>query len=134
MKTVFVDTSGFYALLAATDPAHAKVAAAFLQAERENWNLLTTNYVVHESWAIIQNRLGWKALEAFLDVALPLCEVEHVGEAMFALGTARCRQARHRKLSLCDCISFEFIRLRRIGWAIAQDEHFVKEGVMFPTP
>ena len=132
MKTVFVDTSGFYALLDATDPAHKKIAAAFLQAEKEGWRLVTTNYVVHESWAIIQHRLGWKALDAFLDVVLPACEVEYAAEALFALGAVRCRQARQRKLSLSDCISLEFVRQKRIMFAIAEDEHFRREGLTLP--
>ncbi|MGW8255933.1 MAG: type II toxin-antitoxin system VapC family toxin [Thermoguttaceae bacterium] len=132
MKTVFVDTSGFYALLDAADSAHKKIAAAFLQAEKENWQLITTNYVVHETWAIIQHRLGWKALEAFLDVVLPSCEIQYVTESLFALGAVRCRQARQRKLSLADCISLEFIRQKRIGFVIAEDRHFWKEGLKLP--
>jgi hypothetical protein len=36
---------------------------------------LTTNYVVHETWALVQHRLGWNAVEDFLDVMLPLCRV-----------------------------------------------------------
>jgi uncharacterized protein len=94
--------------------------------------LVTTNYVVHESWAIIQHRLGWKALEAFLDVVLPFCEVHYVAEPLFTLGAVRCRQARQRKLSLSDCISFEFIRQKRIAFAIAEDRDFWKEGLLFP--
>jgi predicted nucleic acid-binding protein len=34
MKTVFVDTSAFYALLDSTDPVHEKIAAAFMQAAK----------------------------------------------------------------------------------------------------
>ena len=132
MKTVFVDTSGFYALLDPTDAAHEKIAAAFIQAEKDGWRLITTNYVVHESWAIIQHRLGWKALEAFLDVVLPPCEIEYVAESLFTIGAVRCRQARQRKLSLSDCISLEFIRQKRIVFAIAEDQHFWKEGLKFP--
>jgi uncharacterized protein len=132
MKTVFVDTTGFYALLDSTDPAHKKIAAAFLRAERENWRLITTNYVVLESWAIIQHRLGWKAMEAFLDVVLPPCEIQYVAEPLHALGAVRCRQARQRKLSLSDCISLEFIHQKRIVFAIAEDQHFWKEGLKFP--
>jgi predicted nucleic acid-binding protein len=132
MKTVFVDTSGFYALLDSTDPAHKKITAAFMQAERENWSLVTTNYVVHESWAIIQHRLGWRALEAFLDVVLPACEVQYITEPLFSLGAVRCRQARQRKLSLSDCISLEFIRQKRIAFVIAEDQHFRREGLKFP--
>ena len=133
MKNVFVDTSGFYALLDTADPAHERVTNAFLQAEAENWHLITTNYVVQESWALIRKRLGWDALEAFLDAILPLCEIEFVAEPLHALGATRCRHARQRHLSLTDCISFELIRQRRLSLAISTDEHFSKEGLLFPT-
>jgi predicted nucleic acid-binding protein len=132
VKTVFVDTSGFYALLDPTDSAHEKITAAFMQAEQEGWRLITTNYVVHESWAIIQHRLGWKALEAFLDVVLPPCEIEYVTESLLTLGAVRCRQARQRKLSLSDCVSLEFIRQKRLVFVIAEDQHFWKQGLKFP--
>ena len=58
MKTVFVDTSGFYALLDRTDPFHNTAKDAFQRAEQQKWRLVTTNYVVHETWALIQHRLG----------------------------------------------------------------------------
>lgn len=35
MKSVFVDTSGFYACLDGTDPFHSQAAAAFERAENE---------------------------------------------------------------------------------------------------
>ena len=62
MKSVFVDTSGFYAFLDRDDRFHAEAKRLFLQAESEGWSLLTSNYVVHESWALIQARLGWEAV------------------------------------------------------------------------
>src|SRR5688572_8247254 len=63
--------------------------------------------VVHETWALVQHRLGWAALEDFLDVLLPLCLVEFVDESLCSLGMQRCRRARLRHLSLTDCTSFE---------------------------
>lgn len=62
-----MDTSGFYACLDQTDLFHPRAVAAFERAEKENWTLLTTNYVVHEAWALIQRRLGWEAVETFLN-------------------------------------------------------------------
>jgi hypothetical protein len=47
----------FYACLDQTDLFHPRALAAFERAEKENWTLLTTNYVVHETWALIQRRL-----------------------------------------------------------------------------
>ncbi|MCI0534512.1 MAG: PIN domain-containing protein [Verrucomicrobiales bacterium] len=132
MKTVFVDTSGFYALLDGTDPFHPTAKSLFQRAEREQWLLVTTNYVVHETWALVQHRLGWDALDDFLDVMLPLCRVEFADEALHASGVQRCRQARLRNLSLTDCISFECMKRSGITEAIANDAHFAREQFVLP--
>ena len=132
MKTVFVDTSGFYAVLDATDPFHPAATDAFQHAEQEHWTLWTTNYVVHETWALVQHRLGWNAVDDFLSVMLPLCQVEFVDAALHTLGSSRCRQARLRHLSLTDCVSLEFMQQRGLGEAIARDEHFAREQITMP--
>lgn len=132
MKDVFIDTSGFYAVLDARDPFHPDAKAAFLRAEEERWNLWTTNYVVHESWALIQHRLGWAAVEDFLDILLPHCRIEIVTESLHAAGARRCRAARERRLSLTDCVSFEFIEAHGLRQAIAKDDHFARERIEMP--
>lgn len=58
MNALFVDTSGFYAFLDRTDPNHAAAVSLFACAIEAGRELVTTNYVVHESWALIQARLG----------------------------------------------------------------------------
>ena len=132
MKTVFVDTSGFYAVLDGTDPFHATARSLFERAERERWQLYTTNYAVHETWALVQHRLGWAALDDFLDVLLPLCRVEFVDETLHALAVQRCRQARLRSLSLTDCLAFETMKRHGIAEAIARDAHFTREQIRLP--
>jgi predicted nucleic acid-binding protein len=115
VKPVFVDTSGFYALLDRTDPSHADCLERFRKAEAESWALITTNYVIHETWALVQARLGWEAVAAWRDRMVPLCEIVWVDEQLHSLGEARCRQARERRLSLTDCVSMEVMRRRAIG-------------------
>jgi predicted nucleic acid-binding protein len=132
VKSVFVDTSGFYAVLDAEDPFHEVARTGFERAERERWQLVTTNYVVHETWALVQHRLGWNAVEDFLDVMLPLCRVEFVDEALHSRAARRCRQSRRRDLSLTDCLSFEVMRQLQLTEAIAQDKHFSENGIQLP--
>lgn len=128
MTSVFVDTSGFYAELDGTAPRHSNAREAFASAQREGWQLVTTNYVIHESWAVIQARLGWEAVDAWRDRLVTLCEIVWVTSELHALGEARCRQARQRHLSLTDCTSIEIMRRRGIREAIAFDEHLAREG------
>ena len=132
MKSVFVDTSGFYGVLDAADPFHTVARDIFKRADLEKWQLVTTNYVVHETWALVQNRLGWDAVEDFLDVMLPLCRIEFVDERLHGQAEQRCRQLRRRKLSLTDCISFIVIERLQLTEAVAQDQHFSENGIRLP--
>lgn len=133
MKTVFVDTSGFYAFLDGTDRFHAESKKLFLKSKDEEWQLFTSSMVLHESWALIQARLGWEAVEDFLSSLLPLCEVVWVDAPIYSLGAARARQARERRLSLTDCVSFEVMQARHCREVIADDEHFQKLGFLPPV-
>ena len=47
---------------------------------------------------------------------------------LHALGEARCRQARERRLSLTDCVSIEVMRRRNIRDFIGRDDHLEREG------
>ena len=134
MKAVFADTSGFYAALDENDPFHARAKRLFECAEAQHWRLVTTNYVVHETWALVQARLGWDAVEEWLDILLPLCDVQFVAQALHDSGAARCQQERLRELSLTDCVSFELMKQLGLTEAIARDKHFAREGIRPPEP
>jgi len=128
VKAVFVDTSAFYAALDASDAFHRRAASLLRQAETDGWRLVTTNYVIQESWALLQNRLGWEAVEAWQRVLLARCEVIWIDAELHQLGAARCRQAGERRLSLTDCVSFEVMHRERIREFLGDDDHFVAEG------
>ncbi len=133
MRHVFVDSSAFYALLDETDPHCKEAGRQFARAEAEKWNLVITNYVLQESAALIQHRLGWAALDAWLEVTLPMCEIVWVDEALHRTGAARWNRERSRRLSLTDCVSFEVMRRRGLREALAFDEHFAVEGMAAPA-
>ncbi len=132
MKTVFVDTSGFYACLDGTDPFHPQALAAFELVEKERWQLITTNYIVHESWALVQRRLGWEAVETFLNDLLPRCAIEWVDSSLHEAAAFRCRQLRERRFSLTDAVSLEYMSRNKVTAAIARDEHFERANVVLP--
>ena len=131
MKTVFVDTSGFYACLDGSDAFHPQALAAFERAETERWELVTTN-VVHETWALVQRRLGWEAVETFLNDLLPHCKIEWVDESTHHAAATRCRQTGERRFSLTDTVSLDCMTKRGINEAIAQDEHFARAQIAMP--
>ena len=69
MSRIFVDTSGFYALVDSDDQHHNVAHNLFDRAEHETWRLVTTNAVVFETHALMMNRfrLRREVALAFLD-------------------------------------------------------------------
>ena len=132
MRCVFVDTSGFYAFLDGTDHFHQTSKKLILRGSDEGWSFFTSSFIVHETWALVQSRLGWEAVEDWLGALLPICEVVWVDDRIYERGAARARQAREKRLSLTDCISFEVMLEHHCKEVIADDEHFIKNGFVLP--
>lgn len=72
---VFVDTSALYALLDRDDAHHPEAARTFQDLLAQRVRLLTHAYVVVESLALVQRRLGMEAAKA---LALDLLGVVRV--------------------------------------------------------
>ena len=125
---IFIDTSAFYALLDRDDAnqeAAKGVWAKILNAEN---TLVTSNYVLVETFALLQNRLGVVAVRAFQEDIVPILNIEFVDPEVHRSGIAALLAASKRNLSLVDCISFEIMRALGIRTAFAFDPHFKKAG------
>lgn len=132
MKSVFADTSGYFAALYSGDPHHAEARACFLRAEDEGWAVYTTNYVVVESTALVQARLGWEMVREFHEVYGRLSRPQFVDPALHAAAAARHKEAVRRHLSLVDCVSLEWMERHGVRQAIAFDRHFTELGITLP--
>jgi predicted nucleic acid-binding protein len=127
--TVFIDTSAFYALLDRDDANHARAKKVWVQLFGQDDALVTSNYVVIESSALIQHRLGVDALRSFYEDVLPLVNVEWIDESLHRSGVSALLAAARRKLSLVDCLSFEIMRKEGIKTAFVFDPHFAEQGL-----
>lgn len=124
----FVDTSAFFALLDRDDKNHS-VAEKILRKLFENDTvLITSNYVLVESFALIQKRLGMEALRAFQRNLTPVVRVEYVSSELHWIGVAAVLSASRRNLSLVDCVSFAIMRSLNIQSAFTFDHHFHEQG------
>jgi len=125
---VFVETSFFLAFLNEQDANNAVAKENFAKAIAYNVSLVTTNYVLVESFALIQNRLGVKALRDFQEVIVPILSVEFIDQTTHNAGVSAVLTASRRGLSLVDCVSFEIIRTLGVEAVIAFDRHFEEQG------
>jgi predicted nucleic acid-binding protein len=126
--SVFVDTSAFYALLVRTDESHDVVRAAFAKLLDDQRPLWTTSFVIVETMALLQHRVGLAAAKDFDEDVLPVVRVHWVDEHLYRLGADRLWREDRRHLSLVDSVSFEFMRIEGIATAFAVDPHFAEAG------
>lgn len=128
MNAVFADTSGLLALLNPGDDNHARAKAAFASLRMRPAPLVSTSFVLVETYALLGRRFGLDAVRGFRDGFAPLIEVVWVDEALHDAGLDLLLGRRTRRLSLVDAVSFITMRQRKIGEAFAFDPHFEQEG------
>lgn len=128
MTRVFVDTSAFYSLLDREDANHAAARPIWTQLLADNSNLISTNYILIETFALVQNRLGMNAVTDFQQNVAPILSIEWVDAGLHRAGVEMLLVANRRKLSLVDCISFATCRQLGIDRVFAFDQHFVEQG------
>jgi predicted nucleic acid-binding protein len=133
--SVFVDTSAFYALMVRTDEAHPAVRGAVSQLLASERPLWTTSFVVVETMALLQQRIGLAAARDFDEEVLPVVRVTWVDEALYRRGTDRLWREDRRHVSLVDAVSFEFMKREGIRIACAVDSDFEAAGFdLLPGP
>jgi uncharacterized protein len=125
---IFVDTSALYALFDGDDMNHPAAAAAWPNILRPENVLVASNYVLVETCALLQHRLGLAAVRAFHDELEPVFSVEFVSADLHRSATAALLSASRRSLSLVDWVSFEVMRRLHIGAAFSFDTHFREQG------
>jgi len=125
---IFIDTSAFYALLDRDDANNQKSTKVWINLLRAEHTLVTSNYILVEAFALMQNRLGLEAVRGFQEDILPLITIEFVSPEMHRSGIAALLSASRRSLSLVDCVSFELMRSSGIKSVFAFDNHFKEQG------
>ena len=126
--TIFIDTSALFALLDRDDANHEGAKSTWVGLLADEKPLITTNYVLVESFALVQHRLGLAAVRAFQEDLLPVVRVEWVTDTLHRAGVSALLAASSRNLSLVDCVSFEIMRRTGIKAVFAFDPHFSRQG------
>jgi predicted nucleic acid-binding protein len=126
--TVFLDTSGLYAVFDRDDANHSKAREAWAQWLREGAVLLTNNYVLLETAALLQCRIGVAASRALYEEVVPLLQIDWITGEQHRAGMEAVLAAAQKKLSLVDCVSFQAMRARGVRTAFCFDAHFQEQG------
>lgn len=125
--SVFVDTSALLALVNPDDRLHHAATTTFASLNDEE-ALVTTNYVVVESLALVQRRLGMATLSTLRHDILEALEVQWVDPPAHQTALDELEAQGHRHVSFVDHASFGFMRSSRMRTAFAFDDDFRDAG------
>jgi len=106
VNIAFADTSGLLALLNAKDENHARAERAFATLRARQASLVSTSFVLVETYALAGRRLGLEAVRSFRADFAPLIEVVWVDEALHEAGLDLLLERRKRRLSLVDGVQW----------------------------
>lgn len=133
---VFADTSALYAILDRDDDNHEVAATTWQRLVGSDATVVGSNYVMVETSALVQNRLGMDAVRALVESIEPVLWLEWVTREDHDAAQAAVLTANRRGLSLVDCASFVVMRRLALRRAFAFDNHFREQGFeqVGPTP
>lgn len=129
----FVDTSALLAFLDRDAARHAEVTDALARLLHER-RAITHNYVLVETEALARRRLGAGVARRLLAQVVPALETVWIDADLHAAAVLAHLRALRRRSSLVDHVSFELMRRRSLGAALALDAGFEREGfTILPT-
>lgn len=128
MNLLFADTSAFYALLDGDDRFHRAAADAFSQLSPDNTLMLTSSYVLLETVALLQNRLGLAAVTKWKTEFQGILEIVWIDRQLHEEAVIALIAANKPAISLTDWASFLIMRERGIETAFSFDRHFAQQG------
>jgi predicted nucleic acid-binding protein len=124
----FIDTSALYAVLDRDDEQHAVAQAVWARLLEGDAPLIVTNYVLLETVALVQHRLGAQAVRLLCSDVLPVLDVHWITQGDHLQAQNALLATDRRRLSLVDCSSFHVMRSRGVRTAFAFDPHFGEQG------
>jgi predicted nucleic acid-binding protein len=126
--TVFIDTSGFLAMLNVDDRFHGLAQDIWQTIIEQEETLVCNNYILIETFALLQSRFGLEATQVFQDDVVPNLNIYWVESELHERAVSALLAARRRRLSLVDCSAMETMRALSVKRVFTFDRHFDEYG------
>jgi len=124
----FIDSSAGYTLMDRSDRCHNTAAELWQYFIKSDAQMLTSNYIVLETLALLQHRLGFKAADLWYRDILGIVDVIWVERNIHDLAYELWLSLGRRRLSFVDCVSFVVMRQNGIEAVFGFDVHFAEQG------
>jgi predicted nucleic acid-binding protein len=130
LEDIFVDTSAWIALVDKDDSHHKEAASSYPSLLKNHRNLITSNFVIAETYIIILNELGHKLAIDFLEKlkASPRVLKIYSNEDIEAEAEPILVKYSDQDFSYTDAVSFVIMKRQKIRKAFSFDKHFVIAG------
>ena len=127
---VFIDTSGFYALLARDDDRHAQAASYLQKAAGKRIRFVTTDYVLDETATLLKARGKISLLVPLFERIFNSnsCRVAWTDADRFHQTRQFFLKHRDQLWSFTDCLSFCIMKECGSREALTKDGHFNAAG------
>jgi predicted nucleic acid-binding protein len=125
---IFIDTAAFLAVLNSEDRYHQLARNAWTEIINDGSTLLTSNYVILETNALLQHRFGMDAVRLFAGDILPIIDIIWVDQSLHQQAMSALLAANRHDLSLVDCTSFEVMRQKGLEKVFTFDRHFSEQS------
>ena len=126
---IYVDTSAFLALINSDDPHHDQAMQTWKELIEDDQKLICNNYVLVESIALIQRRVGLRAVSILHNDILPFLEVDWLDEDHHNAIIKAVLKTNRRQISFVDNSSFDTMRRYGVKTAFAFDSPFPNQGL-----
>lgn len=127
---IFIDTSGFFAMLASDDDRHSAAVKVVARAQKRKRRFVTTDYVLDETATLLKARRKAHLLAQLyerLDNS-QACRIEWTDSERFHAVRAFFLKHADKEWSFTDCVSFTVMSQLRLRDALTKDSHFRQAG------
>jgi predicted nucleic acid-binding protein len=130
MNKLFVDTSGWIALINRSDALHAAATKIYNERFAAGWEFITHAGVMLEAgngMSLVRLRHLAVQLKTRIDASARI-EVVPLSEALYEAGWQMFANRPDKDWGLVDCISFAIMQERSLVEALTADQHFQQAG------
>jgi predicted nucleic acid-binding protein len=127
---IFIDTSGFFAMLASDDDRHSAAAKVIARAQKRKRRFVTTDYVLDETATLLQARRKAHLISPLFERLdhSQACRIEWTDSERFHEVRTFFLKHADKDWSFTDCLSFIVMSQLRIRDALTKDGHFRQAG------
>jgi len=127
---VFIDASGWIAIISLDDRNHAAAEATYRELLADKVRIITTNWTVYEALSIIKDKIGYREAAALWETVetVPLIRMVKITDDIEEAGLDLFFRYRDKTWGVVDCTSLIVMELTGCFQALAFDRHFIEAG------